>query len=72
MSEWMPIETAPKDRTILTNDTSEGGGPWTAAKWLESPQWSGWVYDDDILNDACPHGPMPTHWLDVPPPPQGA
>jgi hypothetical protein len=67
--EWMPIETAPRDRVILTNDNGDGGSVWTASKWLESAEWSGWVYDEDILNDACPLGPMPTLWLDVPPPP---
>lgn len=73
---WQPIETAPKDGcVILVNDTTPGWAPWTAAKWLESQEWSGWVYDDDAATDNNPMGPRPTYWLRVPPlpePPKGA
>ncbi len=64
---WMPIESAPKDRdVILVNDTNDDAAPWAAAKWLDGDEWSGWIYDDEILNDNLPLGPQPTHWLDVP------
>lgn len=64
---WMSIETASKDgRVILVNDTNPDAAPWAAAKWLSMPEWSGWVYDDDLLNDSMPGGPMPTLWFDVP------
>ena len=70
MSEWQPIETAPKDgTTILVNDTT-GTCPWAAARYSAFHEWSGWAYDDDILQDACPNGPQPTHWFDVPEAPQ--
>lgn len=64
---WLPISSAPKDgRIVLVNDTNDGATPWAAAKWLEGEEWSGWIYDDEILNDSRPLGPQPTHWLDVP------
>ena len=68
MADWLPIETAPKDRTILVNDTVLDT-PWCAAKWLDGEEWSGWIYDDDLLLDSEPTGPKPTHWFDVPEPP---
>ena len=62
-----PIDTAPKDRAVLVNDTAiERDLPWVAAKWLESPEWSGWIYDDEIMSDCRPLGPNPTHWLPAP------
>lgn len=65
--EWLLIETAPKDGSvILVNDTNEDMPPWAAAKWLAGDEWSGWVYDDDLLSDNLPFGPLPTHWLIVP------
>lgn len=64
---WLPIDTAPKDREqALVNDTNPGAAPWAAARWIEVPEWSGWVYDDETLNDSRPLGPQPTHLLDVP------
>ena len=65
--QWQSIESAPKDGTvILVEDTNESTAPWAAAKWLSGKEWSGWVYDDEILQDGLPLGPCPTLWLDVP------
>lgn len=59
-----PISTAPRDGSVvLVNDTN-GNAPWAAAKWVSSPEWSGWVYDDELLNDANPLGPQPTIWYE--------
>lgn len=69
---WQPIETASKDGTvILVNDMNELAcpAPWVAAKWLENEHWSGWVYEDELLNDSIPNGPQPTFWFDLPPVP---
>jgi hypothetical protein len=68
---WQPINTAPHDsKEVLVNDTNPGASPWVAARWLETPEWSGWRYCDELLNDSSPLGPMPTLWLDVPPFPE--
>jgi len=74
MSEWQDISTAPKDRTVLVNDTTGLHGQWVAAHWMQGDEWCGWIYDDDLALDSTPCGPEPTHWLDVPPlpaPPEG-
>lgn len=68
--QWQPIEAAPKDGSvILVNDTN-GGTPWAAAKWLAGEEWSGWIYEDELLQENFPLGPAPTVWLDIPPTPQ--
>lgn len=64
---WQPIDTASKNgRVILVNDTNESAAPWAAAKWLAGDEWSGWVYDDELMNDSQPGGPNPTLWFDIP------
>ena len=68
---WQSIAQAPKDRPqLLVNDTNEGAAPWASAVWIECPEWSGWAYEDELLNDAHHLGPLPTHFLDVPPVPR--
>ncbi len=68
--EWLDISSAPKNgEVVLVNDTNHDMPPWAAAKWLVSPEWSGWVYDDDLLSDYLPLGPRPTHWIAIPPVP---
>lgn len=64
---WQPIETAPKDgRAIMVNDT-QFPGEMNLAHWTNGEEWSGWVYTDELLADAIPLGPCPTHWIDIPP-----
>ncbi len=65
---WKTIESAPKDKVIIVNDTT-GQSQWVSARWVESPYWSGWTYDDNELADYNPKGPEPTHWFDIPPVP---
>lgn len=65
---WLPIETAPKDGTmVLVNDTTPGWTPWVAASYHDGGERPRWVYDDATAADSNPLGPQPTHWLPVPP-----
>ena len=66
MSEWQPIETAPKDRrgyVLLCDKKIEIGGNlfigwWDGRKWRIdfSPRWQ--------------HAITPTHWMPLPEPPK--
>lgn len=65
MSEWQPIETAPKDGTkVLGWD----GGTMTTVEWYElGGYWSllavgAWAEDSEWV---------PTHWMPLPEPPTG-
>lgn len=60
LTEWRPIETAPRDGTdILIFE----GNAIIAAWWTSAnPRLSGW----DAGEFMCDH---PTHWLPLPPPP---
>lgn len=72
MSEWQPIETAPKDRSVLLYEPIGG---W----WLPEPRpgvvphiWVGNWWKGDTLNRAQWNGAMysaPTHWMPLPAPP---
>jgi hypothetical protein len=65
--KWLPIETAPKDGTmVLVNDTTPWWTPWVAASYTEGDEWSGWVYDDATMRASNPLGPNPTHWMPLP------
>jgi len=66
-SGWQPIETAPRDGSmVLVNDTTPGWTPWVAAHYLDGDEWQGWVYDDSVGADNNPLGPRPTHWMPLP------
>jgi hypothetical protein len=77
MSEWQPIETAPKDGTevLLAVGGIVDTGNWQA----ESPVGleSGVIVDPVLpegwygLRGLCPwDGVQPTHWMPLPEPPQ--
>lgn len=80
MSEWQPIETAPKDGTLILISFGEKGvravswdSPWDDPVTFENGIW---CVDDDK------HGPYPlrgynedgynapTHWMPLPNPPK--
>ena len=76
MSEWQPIETAPKDGTsvdlwVVPRGFSAGGGRVCDA-WFFDGQW--WVYAED--GDEQNRGKIPneivTHWMPPPEPPRDA
>lgn len=82
MSEWQPIETAPKDGTEIIGafcrDYGSGNpttyGPWTirwnGKEWISS--WDGWRVissQTDFGTDYHDPGIEPTHWVHLPEPP---
>lgn len=83
MSEWQPIETAPKDGTRIlawsseygqreTRMTMYGKGSPGYAKWArgEGPAESGWNWQEPQNNWASNW--HPTHWKVLCAPPQTA
>jgi len=62
MSQWQPIETAPKDGTqilVTWADTWDTGGPHIELCEYGGERWM-YTYDGD-----CPSEP-PTHWMQRP------
>lgn len=69
MTEWKPIETAPKDQFVLlaVPDDGEMEAFVAMAKW----QGLGWYGVDDFGLTFNPVGePQPTHWMPIPQPPK--
>jgi hypothetical protein len=70
MSEWQPIETAPKDGTIILGlEIQSTLNPeevvripiyWGGSEWILA--WGQW--DDGTFHIEA------THWMPLPPPPQ--
>jgi hypothetical protein len=64
MSEWRPIETAPKDGTMFIIFQAEEDGD----HWFDLVSWSetenDWIDDGGTL--SCDG---PTHWMPLPEPP---
>ena len=61
MTDWQPIETAPKDGTdilIWDNDFGCMVVNWSYRRW--------WASHDSEDN----YWPEPTHWMHLPPPPK--
>lgn len=60
MTDWQPIETAPKDKEILALSPAWGDGRRPILlRWFKyngSENWRDW--------DADPH--FPTHWMPIP------
>ena len=73
--EWQPIETAPKDGTEILAYF----GPHTGVVQVSwnSPDYDGfklWVVDDRKHGPYYLRGysnPYPTHWMPLPPAPEG-
>lgn len=69
MSEWQPIETAPKMReVILWADTSTRDFPnWKMASGYYHDGIGAWIWAGEQVRDwAFP----PTHWMPMPTPPE--
>lgn len=76
MTEWQPIETAPKDRTIiLFRPTASrkairvAPGRYDDAKYAKEPKpyWSICLAYHNVMSWSRHH--EPTHWCDFPPEP---
>ena len=63
--DWQPIETAPKDGTVVL---LAGCRKPVAAAWLED-EIDYWHVDDNKLGPFALGGPAPTHWMPLPKPP---
>jgi len=73
MSNWQPIETAPKDGTPILLALR---APWSRialARWFEP--WRNWQEGEHLpdpnIDDFCGIGSaVPTHWQPLPAPPE--
>jgi hypothetical protein len=76
MSEWKPIDSAPKDGTRVLLATKSGWtstGRWTedAMIWEgeEHPHWIHFECDDFYYSVHLVDADEPTHWMRLPEPP---
>jgi hypothetical protein len=62
MTEWQPIETAPKDGTLVDLWSGLHGNRWTDYSWAAGRWWRySFGYEPFEFN--------PTHWMPIPSPP---
>lgn len=65
MSEWQPIETAPRDGTRVLVYFARGGTMGLA--YYSESAVDGFNWFDDADDAACGH---PTYWMPLPEPPK--
>jgi hypothetical protein len=86
MSEWQPIETAPKNTKVLVAYLNTRGKwrvvtacyhtqfPWPDDYWRDDDESEyapeGWYEDSDSFETTDPTSETPSHWQPLPPPPQ--
>ena len=65
MMQWQPIETAPRDKTMVALLHVGAKGYWRYGVGWFMPQagWQGWNSEDHKF---------PTHWMPLPEPPEEA
>ena len=66
MSEWQPIETAPKNGTLILLYGYECQTQWNVCCWVEEEEqgYTGW------WNWDWPEYEIPSHWMPLPEPPK--
>lgn len=68
LSEWQPIETAPKDGTdilVMTGETMH------VVRWINiHGDFDYWAVDDNKHGPFTLRGKAPTHWMPLPEPPK--
>lgn len=81
MSQWQPIETAPKDGTPIMvagghDDHLRYARDEKESRFMKAPARVAWLANDWILS-ICEAGCVtttyenPTHWMPLPAPPHG-
>lgn len=71
MTDWQPIETAPKDGTVIVvyaNDIA-------LMKWWDGSEYgadSFWSHAEEVMADVDPTPEQPTMWTPLEPPPSKA
>jgi hypothetical protein len=68
MTDWQPIETAPKDGSVIDLWTSCGERV-PDAKWTRHMGWVIWGTDSFESPGWERVFPSPTHWMPLPAPP---
>jgi hypothetical protein len=63
---WQPIETAPRDGTVVWVFNGE-----QACMWWDHVCGL-WLWSEVLLSDVDPEPDQPTHWRPLPAPPQEA
>ena len=66
--EWLPIETAPKDGTVVLAVTVDAQNPGVRMSWLEGDRWMTTGKPEKFVVSG-PHRWWPTHWRPLPQPP---
>lgn len=85
MTDWLDIESAPRDGTKVLGFTESGhrivwwkealapylGAGGHDAGWESDPGEDGGTFPADFFSDGERHGPyeQPTHWMPLPDPP---
>jgi hypothetical protein len=70
MSDWLPIETAPKDGTAVLLWLPDGF--WLNDENVVTGFWSedDWYFSDTDSHPIGAFGKAVTHWMPLPEPPQ--
>ena len=74
MSEWQPIETAPKDgdQLVYCSDTNEQFiAFWSKSIESDDEAWTFGRFRNDV-GELCSLVCRPTHWMPLPEPPETA
>lgn len=78
MSEWKPIESAPRDGTeVIAYGTRRGdwgytedSKEWTGVKWVAPSYNPNGRWEETRAAPRYSNGFVPTHWMPLPPPPE--
>lgn len=76
MTDWQPIETAPKDGTVVlvVGDRGHSCAQWRREGWDTGSGWHATVEGQECLDGDDRYGLKrlsPTHWMPIPSPPAG-